>query len=62
MCKLANWREESDMTKRIVTVLAVWLGLITGLHLWLNFDWSSFLNEYKPEAERKLNVAYIPVT
>lgn len=35
---------------------------ITGMHLWMNFDWSSFLNELKPESERRLNVAYIPVT
>ena len=35
---------------------------ITGLHLWLNFDWESYLNDYRPERERKLNVAYIPVT
>ena len=42
--------------------LAVWVLLITGLHLWLNFDWEAFLNDSRPEAERKLNVAYIPVT
>ena len=39
-----------------------WLAAVTGLHLWLNFDWESFLNDYLPERERKLSVAYIPVT
>jgi hypothetical protein len=46
----------------------LWLGLlswlvgITGLHLWLNVDWRSLRNDYLPESERRLNVAYIPVT
>jgi NitT/TauT family transport system substrate-binding protein len=39
-----------------------WLVVITALHLWLNFDWESFLNDYRPEGQRKLNVAYISVT
>jgi hypothetical protein len=47
---------------KLVVTLAVWVAAITGLHLWLNFDWQSFLNDSRQEAERKLNVAYIPVT
>lgn len=39
-----------------------WLVLITGVHLWLNTDWSAALNDWKPGPQRKLNVAYIPVT
>ena len=48
--------------RRLVVSFAAWLGVVTGLHLWLNFDWESFLNDSRPEKERKLNVAYIPVT
>jgi hypothetical protein len=48
--------------KKIVGIVVAWAAMVTGLHLWLNFDWASFLNDFRPEAERKLNVAYIPVT
>lgn len=50
------------MSRRIGSWFAAWLAVITGLHLWLNVDWGSLLNDYLPEGERKLNVAYIPVT
>jgi NitT/TauT family transport system substrate-binding protein len=39
-----------------------WLALISGLHAWLNVDWAAFLNDYKPANERKITVAYLPVT
>jgi len=39
-----------------------WLGLVSVLHGYLNVNWASVLNDYRPEAERKFNVAYIPVT
>ena len=42
--------------------MGAWVLLVSTLHLSLNVDWKSFWNEYLPEAERKLNVAYIPVT
>jgi len=48
--------------KKLVFGLTAWLVAVTGLHLWLNFDWESYLNDSLPEAQRKLNVAYIPVT
>ncbi|MEO8699777.1 MAG: hypothetical protein ABI867_07025 [Kofleriaceae bacterium] len=48
--------------KKLFATMSVWIVAVTGLHLWLNFDWESYLNESRPEAERKLNVAYIPVT
>lgn len=48
--------------KRIILILTAWVAAITGLHAWLNVDWKSLFNEYLPEGERKLNVAYIPVT
>ena len=48
--------------KSFFAIASVWLAAISGLHLWLNFDWSAMLNEYLPVDQRKLNVAYIPVT
>jgi hypothetical protein len=51
-----------NQTKRLFILGIAWLVGVTGLHLWLNFDWDAFLNDYRPPAERKLTVAYIPVT
>jgi NitT/TauT family transport system substrate-binding protein len=39
-----------------------WTGVVTGLHMKLNFDWTAFDNERLPAAKRKINVGYIPVT
>ena len=39
-----------------------WLVVITGLHFGMNVDWNVRLNDRLPVAQRKLNVAYIPVT
>ncbi len=39
-----------------------WLVLITGLHAWLNVNWAAVLNDYRPLAQRKITVAYLPVT
>jgi len=52
------------MTDRtcILTGLLVWTGIISAVHLRLNFDWSAVINDRLPEDKRKLNVAYIPVT
>ena len=51
-----------NLFKRLAWGLLAWTSVITLLHLSLNFDWDAFLNEFRPESERKLNVAYIPVT
>jgi hypothetical protein len=48
--------------KRIIVGLLLWTGIVSGAHLWLNFDWSALMNGFLPEGQRKLNVAYIPVT
>ncbi|MCU1348624.1 MAG: hypothetical protein JWO56_1654 [Acidobacteria bacterium] len=48
--------------KRILSIVAAWLLAITAAHLWLNVNWSVLLNDRLPESQRKLNVAYIPVT
>jgi hypothetical protein len=42
--------------------VSAWIAVITGAHLATNVDWNVVLNERLPESERKLNVAYIPVT
>lgn len=52
----------TKQTKRVVLAVAAWLMVLSGLHMWLNLDWSSVRNEWRTEEERKLNVAYIPVT
>lgn len=48
--------------RRIVLGLAAWLSVITTAHMATNVDWKVLLNDRLPESERKLNVAYIPVT
>jgi NitT/TauT family transport system substrate-binding protein len=51
----------SDL-KRILLGLFLWTGLVSALHLKLNFDWSAVLNDRLPENQRRMHVAYIPVT
>lgn len=48
--------------KKFVIGIAVWLGIVSAVHLSLNVNWDVLLNDRLPDAERKLNVAYIPVT
>ena len=48
--------------RKIIAGLVVWLGIISAAHMALNVNWSVLLNDRLPENERKLNVAYIPVT
>jgi hypothetical protein len=48
--------------KRIAIWLLAWTGVVTVLHGWLNVNWSEVLNDRLPPDQRKLNVAYIPVT
>jgi hypothetical protein len=48
--------------KKLFIGIAVWLGIISAAHMTLNVDWDVMLNDRLPEAERKLNVGYIPVT
>ena len=49
-------------TKKIVIGVVAWVAVITAAHLATNVDWKVLLNDRLPERERKLNVAYIPVT
>ncbi len=50
------------LSSRIALSCLVWMGVITGLHGYLNVNWVSLLNDYQPVAKRRFNVAYIPVT
>lgn len=47
---------------RILLLAFGWFGLLSGLHAWLNVNWASIMNDYVPAAQRKFNVAFIPVT
>jgi hypothetical protein len=48
--------------KRIAVGMSAWLAVITIAHVSMNVNWAIVLNDHLPESERKLNVAYIPVT
>ena len=48
--------------KGILLGALLWTGAISALHVRLNVDWTTLLNDYAAEGLRKLNVAYIPVT
>jgi hypothetical protein len=48
--------------RKIGVGVAVWISVITAAHLSLNVNWDVLLNDRLPESQRKLNVAYIPVT
>ncbi len=51
------------MSPKKVAIFAVaWLVVITGLHAWLNVNWDVVLNGFRAPAQRKIVVAYIPVT
>jgi hypothetical protein len=49
-------------TRKITLAVLAWVTVITAAHLATNVDWKVLLNDRLPENERKLNVAYIPVT
>lgn len=48
--------------RKIAALLGAWIVAVTSAHLWLNVNWDVLMNDRLPEAKRKLNVAYIPVT
>ena len=49
-------------TRKIALLVFAWVAGITTAHLATNVDWKVLLNDRLPMSERKLNVAYIPVT
>ena len=48
--------------RKIVVAIGAWIVAITAAHAVLNVNWQVLMNDRLPEANRKLNVAYIPVT
>jgi len=48
--------------RRLIIAIGAWIVAITAAHLALNVNWQVLMNDRLPEAQRKLNVAYIPVT
>ena len=50
------------LRNRLLFLVLGWLGLISGLHAYLNVSWAALLNDRLPPDQRRLNVAYIPVT
>jgi NitT/TauT family transport system substrate-binding protein len=49
-------------SRRLPLLVAGWVLAVTALHMALNVNWAVALNDLRPKAERKLNVAYVPVT
>ena len=48
--------------RNIIVAIGAWIIAITSAHFALNVNWQVLMNDRLPEGQRKLNVAYIPVT
>jgi hypothetical protein len=48
--------------RKLIVAIGAWIVAITAAHFVLNVNWHVLMNDRLPEASRKLNVAYIPVT
>jgi putative salt-induced outer membrane protein YdiY len=48
--------------RKLTLTITAWIVAITSAHFALNVNWNVLMNDRLPEANRKLNVAYIPVT
>ena len=48
--------------RKVFAIVVAWVAAVTAAHLSLNVNWDVLMNDRLPEAKRKLNVAYIPVT
>jgi hypothetical protein len=48
--------------RKLILAIGAWIVAITAAHFVLNVNWQVLMNDRLPEASRKLNVAYIPVT
>ncbi len=53
---------EMRLKNRLMIPIFVWLALVSGLHAYLNINWTAIVNDYLPADKRKFTVAYIPVT
>gem|GEM_PF-616403 len=54
--------ERRPRIKKLTLAITAWILVITAAHFALNVNWQVLMNDRLPEADRKLNVAYIPVT
>src|SRR5205807_3900697 len=54
--------KEMSLKKKFLVLTFVWVGLVSGLHAYLNVNWASIVNDYLPREKRKFTVAYMPVT
>jgi NitT/TauT family transport system substrate-binding protein len=50
------------LRNKILLFALGWLLLISGLQAYLNVNWAAVLNDYRPLDQRKIIVAYLPVT
>jgi NitT/TauT family transport system substrate-binding protein len=50
------------LRSKILLFALGWLLLISGLQAYLNVNWAAVLNDYRPLDQRKIIVAYLPVT
>lgn len=51
-----------ETMKKLTLAITAWILVITAAHFALNVNWQVLMNDRLPEADRKLNVGYIPVT
>ncbi len=51
-----------SLKAKLIVLAVAWMAVITALHGWLNVNWATILNDYRPLAQRKIVVAYVPVT
>ncbi len=51
-----------SLKNKVIAGAVTWLMLVSGLHGWLNVNWTAVFNDYLPVAKRKVVVGYIPVT
>jgi NitT/TauT family transport system substrate-binding protein len=51
-----------SLKSKMLLLVFGWLVLISAMHGYLNVNWTAVLNDYRPAAERKITVAYLPAT
>jgi NitT/TauT family transport system substrate-binding protein len=51
-----------SLKSKVIAVAIAWLVVVSGLHSWLNVNWTAVLNDYIPVQKRKIVVGYVPVT
>ncbi len=51
-----------SLKRKVLLSFVAWVALVSALHGYLNVNWAAVLNEYRPLNERRITVAYLPVT